>query len=98
MLFVLEHGKAKPENLPCGCKVIGNLKAIGIDGKPIQGLTGLNSRTGWMRIQRCVVNPSLLRRHPQTGRVTATEMGLSTIQISAPFELQCKVHGPLKED
>jgi hypothetical protein len=99
MIFTLDkRGKAHPPKLPCGCSTIGNLKAVGPSGEPIQGLTGVNSKTGWMRVQRCVVYPNKMKTDPRTGRSVTTQAGISQIQVTGIFELRCKTHGKLAEE
>lgn len=83
-----------PERLPCGCKVIGNAMVVGLDGNHIEGATGLNTKTGWLRVQAWVLNPSLVvKTLPEGGRMMKPE-GVENVNLSqVPFELRCKRHG-----
>lgn len=99
-LILNQRGRFNPTHLPCGCPCLRHVVPIGIDGELIEGLVGLNTQTGWMKVQRWVVDPSFilkpLVRAPDgavTQRRVVREGGVALVQCVAPVELHCKVHG-----
>lgn len=85
----------KPPNLPCGCRVVGHAQIVGLDGVPLPGVTGCNTKTGWIRVQRWVIDRSLVR--DVEGKAATTREGIENVDCVAPFEIHCKVHGKLDE-
>jgi hypothetical protein len=92
MIYVIVGNKMKPQELPCGCKTANHAKAIGLGGEVIPGCTGLNTVTGWMRLQKWVLYPALRKLLPD-GRHVTTKEGMKSVHVVCPFELHCSVHG-----
>lgn len=98
----LDVAQAKTARLPCGCKMIGNAKFIGIDGRPIEHVLRFDTSTGELTVFAATLDPSQIaerarpgvdgRGRPVVSRVLTRE-GIQPVDVVAPFELHCKVHG-----
>lgn len=99
MIYRIERmGKSRtyatPSTLPCGCPTIHNVRTIGINGKVVNGVTGANSATGWMRVQRWTIEPELVQT--VNGQQTVKDWrGVEEVQLQAPFAIFCVKHGEL---
>lgn len=99
----LDVAQAKTARLPCGCKMIGSAKFIGIDGRAIEHVLRFDTFTGEITVFAATLDPSQVkhralpgvdgRGRPVVSRVLTRE-GIQPVDVVAPFEVHCKTHGP----
>lgn len=100
--MIFDVTTAKTAIMPCGCKMLGNAKFLGVDGQPIEHVLRFNTFTGEISVFAATLDPTQIRERAQPGfdgsgrpvvsRVLTRE-GIQPVDCVAPFEVHCKVHG-----
>lgn len=105
--MIFDVTTAKTAVLPCGCKMLGNAKFLGIDGREIEHVLRFDTSTGAISVFAATLDPTQVkhralpgvdgRGRPVVSRVLTRE-GIQPVDCVAPFEVHCKKHGVQRFD